>query len=179
MKAFLGFLQVGLGIAGVVALFKGEWLALALCWIGAWLVGLVGNRLVGMKEGISQGGRESIAVLDEAIQLLRSGRYVAAEGHVRSAVTQFKLGGDKELLTMGLVVLAVAQGANGKFDAAKKSAAEAKSRLRNPSSGFYGTREADEILAILTALERELRGSSPNVDPIVRALLDFEEDLPV
>ena len=172
MKAFLGFIQVGLGIGGLVALFNGQWLALFLCWGGGFLVGLLGSRATRAIEGVSQGGQEALGNIGAAIEQLRQGRYDSANGLVMGAVSQFRIGDDKDLLVSALTLQSVTMAAVGKPNAAHKAASEAKQRLTNLPSAM--ALETDDLRMILSLVDSELsRGSKP--DRIVRKFLEFND----
>ena len=164
-------------VSGLIALFNGRWLYVIFCWACAAIVGVIGERLIRQVEGISQSGRESIVKIDQAIQQLREGNYLAANGIIRSAVIIFKTGGDNTLLPIALTVQSVTQAAVGKNDAARKTITEARYRITNfPLAPTSASMEAEmreniefmqEIISIVEA--GISRGSSPN--SIVREFL--------
>lgn len=172
MKAFLGFIQAGLGIGGLIALFNGQWLALFLCWGGGFLVGLLGSRATRAIEGVSEGGREASRNIGDAIEQLRQGRYDSANGLVMAAVSQFRIGGDKGLLVVALTLQSVTMAAVGKSSAAHKAAIEAKQRLTNLPSAM--ALETEELRMILSVVDSEISsGSEP--DRIVRKFLELTD----
>jgi len=179
VKAFFGFLQVGLGVIGLIALFNGRWLVVILCWAGALLVGFIGGRIVRRVEGISEGGRQVIGNMGQAIQQLEQGNYLAANGLMVSPVSQFKFGGDNGLLPMALAIQSVTQAAVGKNEAARKTIADARYRLTNmprvPAHEEAEMRELQEqIQEVLSIVETGIsRGSSP--DRIVREFLAYND----
>lgn len=129
MQALFGFLQLGLGVIGLIALFNGRWLVVILCWAGALFVGFIGGRIVRRVEGISEGGRLGIGNMGQAIQQLEQGNYAAANRLMVSPVTQFEFGGDNGLLPMALAIQSVTQVAVGKNEAARKTIADARYQL--------------------------------------------------
>lgn len=177
VKAFFGLLQMGLGVFGIIALFNGRWLVVILCWAGALLVGFIGGLIVRRVEGISEGGRQVLGNISSAIHQLEQGNYTAADGLMVSPVSQFKFGGDNGLLPMALAIQSVTQAAVGKNDAARKTIADALSRLTNmPRVAAHEEaemREAQEgIREVLTIVESGIsRGSSP--ESIVREFLAY------
>lgn len=179
MKAFFGFLQVGLGVIGLIALLNGKWLVVILCWAGALLVGFIGGRIVRRVEGISEGGRQVIGNIGQAIQQLEQGNYAAANGLMMGAVSQFKFGGDNGLLPMALAVQSVTQAAVGKNEAARKTIADARYRLTNmprvPAYEEAEMRELEEqIQEVLCIVEAGIStGSSP--ESIVQEFLVYND----
>ena len=87
MKGFLGLLQIGLGIAGLVALFNGQWLAMIGAWVVAALIGFAGSRLVRRTEGVSEAGRQwGVGDMERGVELLLKGDYTSASRETASAV---------------------------------------------------------------------------------------------
>lgn len=64
--------------------------------------------MVRKSEGISETGREAMGKVGESVDLLRAGQFQAATGVTRSAVSDFRLGGDRLLLPIALTTHAVA-----------------------------------------------------------------------
>lgn len=173
MRAFLGFLQIACGIGGVIALFNGQWLAMVGAWTTAFVIGLVGVRATKAVNGISDMGRESIGSVPQTIDLIRRGAYTQAEGVSLGAVNSFRIGGDRHFLPIALTVRAVALGANGKFDAARKAADEAELLSRNTPARIPGG--YDEIRPVILAVQRELRSSTPSSACVVSVFLAANE----
>src|SRR4051812_3702556 len=121
MKALFGLLQLACAVGGIVALFHGQWLLLIAAWIAAGLVGLFGARAVRGVDGISESGRQALGAIPRAVELLRRGEYRAATGVTRSAVTGFRMGGDKSLLPVALTLHAVALASTRDLTGAEKA----------------------------------------------------------
>ncbi|MBC9953793.1 hypothetical protein ICM05_03885 [Leucobacter sp. cx-42] len=180
MKAFFGFLQFVLGAVGLFALFNGQWVAVLICWAGAGFVGFIGGRLVRRVEGVSEGGRQVLQSIGQAVQKLEIGDYDAANGLMASAVFQFKAGGDKGLLVLALSLQAVTKAAVGDYDAARRVIEEARYRIAHMPRGS-GVDEAEmremlaEVHVVLSIVETAIfRGERP--ERIVQEFLEFNSE---
>jgi hypothetical protein len=173
MRTFFGFLQFVFGIGGVIALFNAQWVAMIAAWVAAGAVGWIGNRIVKGAMGVSQSGQEAMANIPRAIDQLKRGSFAAAEGTTLGAVNSFRMGGDKELLAMALVLRAVALGANEKFDLARKAADEAEALTRSTSRQFQELHDMVRPLAL--HVQRELRGPRPNSSRLVSEFLELND----
>lgn len=165
MRALFGFLQFALGIGGLIALFNGQFLSMIAAWLGAFLVGWVGNRIVRGLMGVSQSGQDAIPDLRVAMRELSQEKFSSAEGSSRAAVSAFRAGGDKALLPVALLVSAVALGANAKFDLARKAIDESEHLLR---TGSPRLQEANgELLPVVLQIQRELHAYQPSSPRLV------------
>lgn len=173
MKALLGFVQMGCLVAGLVAMFNGRWLVGIGAWVFAGLVGLAGNRVVRGVEGISDTGRDAMRAIPRAIELLRRGEYRAATGMSCSAVTDFRIGGDKTLLPIALTVHAVTLAATRDTAGAEKALMEASRLLDAMPAGLAA--EATEVRQVHTLVRRELRNGVPDPSRFVEDFLAFND----
>lgn len=169
MKPLLGMLQMACFIGAGVALFSGQWLLVAAALVSAGLVGLVGNRLTRAVDGISDTGREALAHIPQAMELLRREQYQAAMGLTSGVVTDIRLGGDKALLPPALTLHAVALASVGDARGAEKAVQEA-SRLTQSLPPAVAA-EADGIRHIQQMVRRELALGLPDPKAMVRAVL--------
>lgn len=169
MRALFGLLQLGLGIGGLVALLNGQWLITVLTWLGAFLIGLLGSRLVRSATGVSQIGNDAVQNIPRAIEQLRAGNYRAAEGLSLGAVNAFRLGGDQALLPMALLIRAVALGANKKFEPAKELANDAERLSRNIP-------DYADIRPIFLQIQRELSAPQPDSYRLVAEFLVMNDE---
>lgn len=175
MRVLFGFLQVGMGVGGLIALFNGQWLWMILAWAGAFLVGFRGNRMTRSLNGVSDSAYESLANIPQAIDQIRAGNFQSAAGLSLGAVNSFRLGGDKALLPMALVVRAVALGGGGKFDQARKAADEAE-RLSTSQSRQHAELLA-EMRPIILQVQRELSSARPDPRRLVSEFLAMNGDI--
>jgi hypothetical protein len=173
VKALLGWMQMGLLVAGLVALFSGRWLVVLGAWALAGLVGLAGNRLVRGVEGVSSSGRDAMIALPRAIDLLRRGEYRAATGMSRSAVTDFRMGGDRNFLPIALTIHAVTLTATRDTDGASKALLEA-SRLLDTMPPARAA-EVMGLRQVHAHVRRELRSGVPNPSRFVDDFLAFND----
>ncbi len=175
MKALFGLLQIGLLAVGLIALFNARWLVVVACWVGASLIGFVGMRLVRRVDGISEGGRDFVGVLEQGMAALELGDYSAANGYVGGAVRYFKLGGDKHFLGFALTLQTVTLAAVGKNEAALEAVAEARNHMADLSGLHPQFPESVQgLLQAVSIVESGiLRGNSP--DQTVREFLDFDK----
>lgn len=173
MRAFFGLLQFALGIGGIIALFNGQFVLMIAAWIGAFAVGWFGNRIVKGAMGISQSGQEAISSIPATLELIESGRYSAAEGHARGAVNAFRMGGDRGLLPMALLLQAVALGANGKFDQARRAIDEADSLFLSSPAKIRELNE--EIRPAMIHVRSELHSPQPDSTYLVTRFLELNE----
>lgn len=171
MRAVFGLLQFGLGLGGVIALFNGQFLIMIAVWVGALAVGFVGNQVVRSAMGVSQSGQEAILSVSRTIELLTQGNYSSAEGTALGAVNAFRMGGDKGLLPMALVLRAVALGANGKFDKARSAIDEADAVYRSSPPSIQEA--LDEIRPVMLHVQRELHMAQPNSSRLVAGFLEL------
>lgn len=173
MKSILGLAQLGLGAWGVFALINGQWLTVLAAWSVAGLLGLVGNRLTRTVEGVSESGREALASIPRAVELLRDNDYRQALGVTRAVVRSFRLGGDKGLLAMALPIHAVALAANDDPFSAKQALNEIEGLLR-----YVPAEMGDEVVAIrrLTRwLETELKERPYETSNLVSGFLRWND----
>lgn len=173
MKAFLGFVQFGLGVAGIVALINGQWLPMIGAWVAGGLVGLVGNRLVRMTEGVSQSGQDAIGDVRRTSDLLRRGAYPAAVGTTRSLVSAFRSGGDRVLLPFALTLHSVALAAVRDHVGAQRALTEATQLLRFMPAEFSG--DVAEMREMHAAIQRELDWGVPDPSRLVASFLDWND----
>ncbi|WP_395243501.1 hypothetical protein ACGGZK_15410 [Agromyces sp. MMS24-K17] len=173
MKTFLGFLQVGSGIGGLIALFNGQWGLTILAWGFALLIGYLGNRMVRAVEGVSQTGREALGGVSQSIDLLRRGEYRSALGVSRSTVSSFRMGGDKAFLPIALTIHAVALGATGDVQGARRAAQEADDGFRRLPPMLAA--DADEMREVLAVVRRELDRGVPDPSGLVEKFLAFND----
>lgn len=169
MKALFGLLQIGLGVVGVIALINGKWLWMIGAWVAAGLVGLAGNRAVRSVEGISELGRDAARNLDRAVDLLRRGDYPAAAGVTRSAVRDFRIGGDKVLLPLAMTLHAVALTSVRDVPGARQATVEAADRLRHLPPALANERAV--LQQTLTVLQRQLNMGVPDSAAMVAEAL--------
>ena len=173
MKATLGFAQLGFGLAGLLALFRGQWAALILCWAGACVIGMIGTRVVRKVEGISEGGRGSIRNISAAVEKLRQGQYESANGFAMNAVTSFRLGGDRELLVPALIIQTVTLASVGKFADARTSLARAKEAIAQLPVEV--AREGRDFVELLSLIDDELSRMQPDSYYVVSLFLGFND----
>jgi hypothetical protein len=173
VKALFGLIQMACVVGGFVALFNGQWLVLTGAWVAAGLVGLAGNRLVRGVDGVSQTGRDAMASIPRAIELLRRGEYRAATGVTRSAVSSFRMGGDKTLLPIALTVHAVALAGIRDVAGAEKAISEA-SRLFDAVPAALAA-EATEMRQVHASVRRELQDGVPDPSRLVENFLAFND----
>lgn len=173
MKGLIGLLQLACLVGGVVALFNGQWLLLIGAWLVAGLVGLAGNRLVRVVDGVSETGREAMSQILRAIELLRRGEYRAASGVTRSAVSSFRMGGDKNLLPIALTMHAVALASVNDAAGAEAAVIEAKGLTAALPPALQA--DAEDFREIQGLVERELRKGLPDADGLVREFLAFND----
>lgn len=171
MKSLLGLIQIGLGIAGLVALVNGQWLTMVGCWVGGLVVGVLGNRAVRAAEGLSETGRGALQTVPEVIEALRRGERQRALGLSNSAVRDFRMGGDKPLLMLALTLQAVTFAGTGAMDKARAALSESRQRLGELP--YAAAREAGEIEKLHAILAEELSKHSPNGDRIVSRFLEY------
>lgn len=174
MRALFGFMQIGLGIGGFVALFNGQWLVMILCWVGGFLVGWLGNHVVRVMMGVSQAGQDAMGNLPRALEQISSGNYVAAEGTSLGAVNAFRMGGDRAFLPMALTLRAVALGANGKFDQARAAVNEAEVLSRGGSQQLQEIQA--EIRPLILVVQSELRTPVPDSQRLVKRFLELNDE---
>ena len=173
MKGLFGLIQIACLVGGFVALFNGQWLVLIGAWVAAGLVGLAGNRIVRGIDGVSETGREAMASISRAIELLRRGEYRAATGVTRSAVSNFRLGGDKNLLPIALTVHAVALASTRDVVGAENAISEA-SRLFDKVPAALAA-EASEMRQVHASVRRELQNGVPDPHRLVEDFLTFND----
>lgn len=169
MKPLLGWLQTAGLIGGVVALFNGQWVAMVGSWLFAVLVGLAGDRLVRSAEGLSQSGQDAMGAIPRTIELLRQGQYAQARGTSRSAVTSFRMGGDKQLLPIALTLHAVTLAANRDIEGADNALTEAARLFDNMPAGL--AEEAADIRELHALVRREVRTGVPDPSGFVERFL--------
>src|SRR5690606_29989130 len=129
MKGCLGIIQIALGIGGIIALINGEWGLMLGAWIGASVVGFLGNSYVKATEGVSQLGQDAMDQIQAALFELRQGNYAHASRLSSSAVQSIRIGRDQLLLPLALQVQATALGATQDIEGAKRAVAEAFTQL--------------------------------------------------
>lgn len=173
MRALLGFMQIGLGIGGLVALFNGQWIAMIAAWGGAFLIGFIGNRMTRSLNGVSDSAYESMQNIPQAVEQIRGGNYRAAEGLSLGAVNAFRMGGDKALLPMALLVRAVALGAGEKYEPARKAIDEAERSSRTPP--VQHKELFDEFRPMILHVQQELNSARPSSRRLVSDFLAMND----
>lgn len=173
MRAIFGLLQLGCLVASVLALIKGEWLIAAGAFAGAGVSGLIGNQAVRKAEGVSETGREGIGKVGEAIELLRAGRFQAASGVTRSAVSDFRLGGDRLLLPIALTVHAVALASVRDVDGSQTAIDEATRAFRTVPPELQA--DSEVFLEVLELAQREVGNGVPDPTGFVADFLALND----
>lgn len=177
MKGFLGLLQIGLGIAGLVALFNGQWLAMIGAWGVAALIGFAGSRLVRRAEGVSEAGRQwGVGDMERGVELLLKGDYTSASRETASAVKTFRMGGDFGLIIMALTAHAVALAARHDLDGARTALVEASDRYQKLP--VYQAEMAPGLSQLHSTLQRELAHGVPDPSGLVSEFSRFLNSLP-
>lgn len=156
-----------------MALFNGQWLVLIGAWLFAGLIGLAGNRLVRGVDGVSQLGQDAMRNIPGTVELLRRGQYGAANGMSRSAVTSFRMGGDKALLPIALTLHAVTLAATRDTAGAEKALTEAASLFDRMPPGL--AQEVAEVREVHGFVRRELRKGVPDPSRFVEEFLAFND----
>lgn len=174
MKALLGFIQIALGIAGIVALFNGQWLAMIGAWVVAFLIGVIGSRVTRHIEGVSEHGRDAIGGMSRALELLRRGEYLSASGATRSQVQALRIGGDKELLVLALTLHAVALASIRDLSGARKALVEASDRYQ--ALPLAMAQEFPEMRRVHALLQREIAQGVPNPSGMVGEFFELTDD---
>jgi hypothetical protein len=173
VKTVLGLLQFGCMLGGFIALFNGQWLAMVGAWVAAGLIGLAGNRVVRAAEGISETGREAVADVSRAIELLRRGEFGAATGVTRSAVTGFRMGGDKDLLPIAMTVHAVSLASIRDVSGAEQALTEASGMLRSLPPELAA--ELPDMRHMHALVQRELQNGVPDPSRLVAEFLALND----
>lgn len=173
MKAFLGFIQIGLGIVGIVALVNGQWLGMIAAWAVGFGVGYLGNRAVRATDGISQLGQDALGNVDRAIDLLRRGEFRAASGVTRSTISSFRMGGDKRLMPMALALHAVALASSQDLSGARRALQESREYLGFTPRGVSA--EADELRQLHALIQREIESGVKDPELLVAGFLDWND----
>ncbi len=170
MKSLLGLIQIGLGIAGLVALVNGQWLTMVGCWVGGLVVGVLGNRAVRATEGLSETGRGALQTVPQVIEALRREERWGARPS-NSAVRDSPHGWDKPLLMLALTLQAVTFAGTGAMEKARAALSESRERLGELP--YAAAREAGDIEKLHAILAEELSKDSPNGDRIVFRFLEY------
>lgn len=173
VRAFLGLVQIGLGIGGVIALINGQWMWMVLAWGAAGLTGFFGNLMVRATEGISEGGQAAINDIPRALELLRQGQYSSAKGVTRAAVASFRMGGDKTLLPIALTVHAVALASLREVSDSRKALDEASELFRRLPPALAA--DLDDMQHLLTLVRQELDLGVPDPDGLVADVITFND----
>lgn len=173
MKTFLGVLQVGSLIAGLVALLDGKWFLAGVAAVFAFVIGYVGSHMVRHMEGVSQFGQDAFGDFSRSIESLRRGNWQSAVGTARSAVSSFRIGGDAALLPVALTLYSVALAATRDIDGARKIADDADRRFRQVPAEFAS--EVSEMRHVLMLVRRELDRGVPDPSRLVAEFLALND----
>jgi hypothetical protein len=173
MKALLGFLQVGLVIGGIIAALNGQWVLLIVSLAGAFAIGWLGNRATRAVEGISESGRDAVAMLYAAEQHIRDGDYRAAVGSARGAVNGLRLGGDKDFLPFAYSTLGVALAATGDIEGSRRALNDVDACARNVRPDLRD--DANDLCTLGHELRRELDRRPFDPDRVLKAYSRWNE----